>query len=248
VLLNLVIARMSSTFEQVSERSHQELQYNKAVLVEQYSLIEERSPFCILPAPFNLLPVLFSVFDLYVQYSRSNDDFTPCRCYAATVANFTVGFVMSFIAPWFEFLRYVMRLILEQNVWKHFAEVVYFIVIWPVHYLIYVIVLLHESFCMISMVKLRASDTDSLEMKYMVDFNRELAKRSPPRRSKHTEDKLGPWINIRVIRCNKLELANHYSNPIVKVQFGSMELCTGTSLHGGADPVYMNQVRVLKPH
>jgi ankyrin repeat protein len=63
VLMNLIIARMSAMHAKIDDKSFEEWQYSRAMTVQQFMVVEERSPFCMLPAPFNLLPCI--VFPLH---------------------------------------------------------------------------------------------------------------------------------------------------------------------------------------
>ena len=56
VLLNLVIARMSAVHEKIDENSFQHWQFTRAVRTKKFLLLEEKHPFCMLPAPLNLIP------------------------------------------------------------------------------------------------------------------------------------------------------------------------------------------------
>ena len=62
VLLNLIIARMSATFDKVSEISLGEYHLNKAGIVRNFIRFEETHPFCMLAPPFNLITFLLSPF------------------------------------------------------------------------------------------------------------------------------------------------------------------------------------------
>jgi ankyrin repeat protein len=63
VLLNLIIARMSATHDQIHKKSFEEWQYTRAFTVYSFLLLNERSPYSMLPPPFNLIPTFFSFWD-----------------------------------------------------------------------------------------------------------------------------------------------------------------------------------------
>lgn len=65
VLLNLLIAKMSSSYEVIKVQSRQEWSFAFAKLVTQYMLLEEHHVFCLLPAPFNLVTIAFLPFQYY---------------------------------------------------------------------------------------------------------------------------------------------------------------------------------------
>lgn len=59
VMLNLVIAQMSSTFETLSERADLEWGFRFKRLVKDYLLLTESNPLCMLSPPLNLIPMMF---------------------------------------------------------------------------------------------------------------------------------------------------------------------------------------------
>jgi hypothetical protein len=62
VLVNLVIARMTSTHDNVDEHSFEEWNYAKALSTQQYIMVEEKHPMCMLPAPLNIITTLLIPF------------------------------------------------------------------------------------------------------------------------------------------------------------------------------------------
>jgi hypothetical protein len=58
LLLNLLIARMSSAHDIIADRSQQEWSFIQASLLTEYAVMEERNPLCVLPAPFNVITIL----------------------------------------------------------------------------------------------------------------------------------------------------------------------------------------------
>ena len=71
VLLNLVIARMSSTHQKIDLSSLEVWSKVQSMNVEEFVLIFERNPMCMLPAPLNLISIAAAVFDFIVYYIRS---------------------------------------------------------------------------------------------------------------------------------------------------------------------------------
>lgn len=55
LLLNLLVAQMSATYSRIADKSMQEWSFFIAKTVQQFILIEEKSPFAVLPAPFNII-------------------------------------------------------------------------------------------------------------------------------------------------------------------------------------------------
>jgi hypothetical protein len=59
VLINLLIARMSSTHNKITEAAVQEWSYTRGLTIQQYMLLSEKNPLCMLPAPLNILTAFF---------------------------------------------------------------------------------------------------------------------------------------------------------------------------------------------
>ena len=55
LLLNLLVACMSATYQRIADKSMQEWSFFIAKTVQQFIIIEERSPFNVLPAPLNII-------------------------------------------------------------------------------------------------------------------------------------------------------------------------------------------------
>ena len=55
LLLNLLIARMSSTHQRINDAAMEEWSFFVAKTVQQQILLKERSPLCMLPSPLNLV-------------------------------------------------------------------------------------------------------------------------------------------------------------------------------------------------
>ena len=55
LLINLLIARMSTTYQRINDKALQEWSYVYASTVQSFVLIREKSPLSMLPAPLNLI-------------------------------------------------------------------------------------------------------------------------------------------------------------------------------------------------
>eukprot|EP01033_Poteriospumella_lacustris_P003232 gene3232-2379_t len=58
LLINLLIAKMSTSFQRVSDKSQMEWAFERAKLVRSLTLIREKEVWNILPAPLNLIPIV----------------------------------------------------------------------------------------------------------------------------------------------------------------------------------------------
>ena len=61
-LLSLIVARMSSSHDKIDKNAFQEWQFSKARFTQDYLLIDEKNPLCMMPAPFNMICVLLLPF------------------------------------------------------------------------------------------------------------------------------------------------------------------------------------------
>jgi hypothetical protein len=107
ILLNLIIARMSNTHQEVSNRSFEKWNFFKATLLKKFILVKERHPFSMLPAPFNVIPIVLSPVHFYWMYSQGKDNDEPFISVCGTASDVTMAFVMSFLAPIFELSRLI---------------------------------------------------------------------------------------------------------------------------------------------
>ena len=61
VLINLIIAQMTNSYQTVKDNSVREWGFSKARLVKQYVRREEKNLLSTVPAPFNILTVLLGL-------------------------------------------------------------------------------------------------------------------------------------------------------------------------------------------
>lgn len=94
IILNLVIARMSSTIEKIEEISTELWAKIQAANAQEYVLIYERHPFCMLPAPFNLISIVVDRIETLSRQKIALDSSTNCVVsYAGTVSDKITRFV-----------------------------------------------------------------------------------------------------------------------------------------------------------
>ena len=73
VLINLLIAKMSSTFSDVSAHAFNQWQYIKAATTRDFLLLGEKSPLCMLPPPFNLATTFVYPLHYYTLWKFKSD-------------------------------------------------------------------------------------------------------------------------------------------------------------------------------
>jgi hypothetical protein len=66
ILFNLLIAKMTSTYEQKEKDSLEDWEFAKAEIVKQFMLIGEVSPLCMLPVPLNLITTALSPLHAFI--------------------------------------------------------------------------------------------------------------------------------------------------------------------------------------
>ena len=91
VLLNLLIARMSSTHDTIMRDAEQEWAYNQAYNTKSFLLIHEKSFLCILPAPFNFFVAACSGFGILQWFFLHYFSFSYC----GTIANLMLCFMLT---------------------------------------------------------------------------------------------------------------------------------------------------------
>jgi hypothetical protein len=97
MLLNLLIARMTSSYERVNLRAFEEWSFMKAKIVEQYLLLKEHHVLYILPPPLNIFTTLLYPFHRY---------YLP---FGISIAGTYSNFVLSlFIGGWLRLITYFM--------------------------------------------------------------------------------------------------------------------------------------------
>lgn len=83
VLLNLLIARMSSTLQRIESRAFEEWSFTQAQSLQQYTLINEHHSMCMLPPPLNLLLVaLHRLHNIFLK-----KDGSTCLSLTGTLSN-----------------------------------------------------------------------------------------------------------------------------------------------------------------
>jgi hypothetical protein len=65
LLLNLLIAQMTNSFERITSQAFAELAQMKAHNVKKHVRVHEKNPLCMLPAPLNIIPALLWVTGLH---------------------------------------------------------------------------------------------------------------------------------------------------------------------------------------
>lgn len=88
ILFNMIIARIMATHEDYCNRALRMWMLVKARQVQQYLLVFESSPMCMLPPPFNLIPsALYIPHVLYTWRARLYSHRTHCISLAGTVCD-----------------------------------------------------------------------------------------------------------------------------------------------------------------
>jgi hypothetical protein len=73
ILINLLIARMTSSYERTMNHAFEQWSYVKAKTVYQYLLLKESNALCMLPPPLNILPLFLLPLHLIIYYMTPDD-------------------------------------------------------------------------------------------------------------------------------------------------------------------------------
>lgn len=157
VLLNVVIAQMSATHQRVDEKAHEEWLFARAKITKAFILLEERHPFAMLPPPFNLVTtIVFPLHYLCIHHQTgvvSNGmerEQGVTLSLAGLAADWTIGLVMTCIAPWIELGVYLHAFVRGRSprpiLWREVVVIMALFVpiIYPVFVLSLCVRLLHQ--------------------------------------------------------------------------------------------------------
>ena len=125
ILFNLLIAKMSTTYEKKEKASLEDWEYERAQIVSQFLLIGERSPLCMLPAPFNLITTILYPFHWAIINKKlfgsilgrgmvpterrvRNNDKVRVISLAGTTADYFLGIIFSPIAAVYEIVSDIL--------------------------------------------------------------------------------------------------------------------------------------------
>lgn len=74
ILSNLLIARMTSSYERIKKQAFAEFEFMKATLVKEFLLWQEHNVLCMLPAPLNILLLFVIPWHYYCLWMGSSSD------------------------------------------------------------------------------------------------------------------------------------------------------------------------------
>ncbi|RYG68289.1 hypothetical protein EON64_05510 [archaeon] len=86
LLLNLLVARMTNAYQRVDDKAVQEWSFAKTQTVTQFLILKERHPFCMMPAPLNLLTT--ALYPLHVYFMKTSN-----MSLAGTVSNVLLTYI-----------------------------------------------------------------------------------------------------------------------------------------------------------
>jgi len=110
VLMNIVVAYIVSIYLHVNDLAAQNWLLIKSKHVQQYLLVHEKSPLCMLPAPFNLITTaVYPMHQIYTWRARlyMNKGFLTSISLAGTVADWCFKFAFFIPAVIAEYYGYV---------------------------------------------------------------------------------------------------------------------------------------------
>jgi ankyrin repeat protein len=273
ILLNLIIARMSATHNRIDDTSYQEWQFSQAKYCQEYLLLEERNPFCMLPSPLNIIPALsFPIHALYLQIalyktrpSRSNTynkvetekekkiehhdhyihDKQVILSIAGTVSDVCMGIVMAFLAPQYELIKQALEPD-EKNEDEEQQLTIGMVLFYSFRLLLTPVIYIFTVGALI---------TDACKQSthiYVDDSgDRRRYKINYEQREHYmnpgTVNKEEDHITIHAIHANNLRKTSEDTSPFLKVHFGNMILRSASALNGGKNPVWGDRGHVTFP-
>lgn len=96
LLLNLLIAQMTNSYQKVKDQSFREWAFCYATIVRQCVLRNDMNVTTMLPAPLNLIPIMLSIPHYLIIYRTSLDNESPkCISLAGTVVNYLFAILHS---------------------------------------------------------------------------------------------------------------------------------------------------------
>lgn len=107
VLMNLLIAQMSNSYQEIKQRAQQEWSFTFAKVMQEYILLQERNAFCILPPPLNIITISIWSIEGIIKYGMGY----ICGCtnrisWYATVSNCIVNY---FAGTIFRLIHYTLN-------------------------------------------------------------------------------------------------------------------------------------------
>ena len=153
ILLNLIIARMSSTFQKLNEKSFERWSMVMARNVQDCLLINEKiNPFCMLPAPlniFSIFSILLHPFEfIYIKWiSNLTDDGIPSIC--GYFSDIVLGLLTAPLCAAVEVVVINMELWTSQIPrFNKMIVTLLSVIFFPLWYVLFLITIIYSMFCM----------------------------------------------------------------------------------------------------
>jgi ankyrin repeat protein len=154
ILTYMMVAQMVSRYDDVYAQSQCMCKFEKAKMLREYLMLEEKSPFCMLPAPFNFISIVLMPCHKYglrdrvkhvtepsSQSSPSLSSSGSTYSLAGSVNDKVAGVLASLIIPFLELGRYFYnlgkRLASDDDTFKWRSNHVTVVLTFPIYYIIY---------------------------------------------------------------------------------------------------------------
>lgn len=246
LLFNLVVANMSANFSRLYQNSFHEWQFTRAASVCSFVLLEERHPFCMLPPPLNLLPVLLSPLhfhSLYRNYFSKVKAVQNMQHYkfssvaadniAGTASDQFMAIILSPVAPLVEYFLYIFKA-------KFSVEYFLFVLLFLMLYVAYWIALLMEALCISSPLSIENRDLRRPDV--LVRYEQ-----TPVRLSPRVEKCSDMWSMSVEISKAYLFKASLNSNVVVRVVVGDQQLESETCPNSGPSVQWSEPKELIFP-
>lgn len=116
VLINLLIARMTSSHERVHEQALREWSFSQAQTVSSLLLWSEKNPLSMLPPPFNFFAMLFGAIDFYCKPTAAVHGRDSTVSFAGTASNVILNCLVGTALRTVQYMSRTLRKVFGFNV------------------------------------------------------------------------------------------------------------------------------------
>ena len=148
ILLNLIVARMSSTFQKMNEKSFEQWSMVMAKNVQDWLMISEKTnPLCMIPPPFNAISIAVLPWDMWERQKNRGSEEIPSIC--GSVSDTVIGMLTAPVCAALEVYLVNAELWSSQIPRKNALFVtIMSVLLFPLWYSLYLVVILHNIWSM----------------------------------------------------------------------------------------------------
>jgi hypothetical protein len=139
VLLNLVVAKMNSTHDDMSKIAFDTYFSMKSKAVKSFNLIFERNSACILPPPLNIVVFIFEMVYIYIFKKKASDQDVDEYSFAGTFSDLLLSILSTPVLPLVEIFELFKHLTNNKRITNKRPLLLFGFFFSPVFYVIFVI-------------------------------------------------------------------------------------------------------------